>query len=82
MSQVLLKQSQCIARVVQFHRMDAKGIPQTVGANTSYSAGFQVYQVGEISSSGTVSHYLPRPIPVKTEDKLRATATSWVKSLL
>ncbi len=52
--------------------MHAKGIPEPVGANASRPTGVWIHQIWQASPSGTVSHYLPGPVPVKTKDKHRA----------
>jgi len=74
MSQMLLKQPQCIARVIQLHGMYAKGVPKSVGANASHHTSVWIHQIWQTRPSGTVSHYLPSPMSIKTKDKHRAAA--------
>ena len=69
---MLLKQPECVARVVELHYVHAKGIPEAMRANTSYPAGLGIHQGRETSPPGTVPYDLPRSVPVKTEEKHRA----------
>jgi hypothetical protein len=45
-TQMLLKQAQCIYRITQFHSVYAKRIPKTMRANTSYPTGFWAPKFG------------------------------------
>ena len=74
MSQVLLEKPEPIAGIVQFHRMDGKGIPEFVGTYPVRPTSFWVNQIGKASSLGTVPHHLPGPMSIDTEYEL-ATAS-------
>ena len=42
---MFLKESKSIAGIIEFHRMNSKGIPQPMWTNIVYSARFRIYQL-------------------------------------
>jgi hypothetical protein len=67
MPQMLLQQSQTVTRIVYLHSMYAEGIPQPVGADTSYSSSFRIDQVWKTGPLGAISNYLPCSMPGKVK---------------
>lgn len=68
-TQMLLKQSQCIPRIIELHCMDAKSISEPMRADTPYSPSFWIYQIWNSRPLGTASNYLPSSVSVDTKDR-------------
>jgi hypothetical protein len=68
-SQVFLEQSETISRVIQFHRVNREGVPQSVRAHPVHSASLRVCQPRQACSVSTLSYYLPDAMAVDAKDQ-------------
>ena len=67
--QVLLQHSDTIARVVEFYRVDGKGISEPVGTNIMYFPAFGVNQTRKSGSLSAVPDDLPGAVAACVKER-------------
>jgi hypothetical protein len=69
MTQVLLKHSQSISRIIVFNGVHCEGFPEFVRTNIMYFAGFWIYELWQSGFFGALLYDLPGPVSIDTEDE-------------
>ena len=69
-AQVLMEQSWSITRIIQFHGVHGKGMPQPMRTDVMDSTGFRIVQFWQASSFRALGHDLPGPVTIYAKNQL------------